>query len=298
MTLWLAQLVCLGLVVLDILARAWRIQLLVNGTSEHLGFGDAVAVNVIGDGASVATPMRLGGEPARFGVLLTSGVSLTGTLVASGYEALITWPLLIAAGAVLGLAFGAAWWTEAGPRLVSAVLMWWPWAIGIVLLSALTWVVVTRWRPWAGRDRWARPLEQAMGRWRGMPWARVAQSVPLTLVSIFARTAILPVLALSIPDPPAMGPVIVGSFALLFSQLILPTPAGAGAVEFGFLAGAAGSLGTDQFLVLSLWRFYTAGVGLLVGAWLVARRYGWAAVKGLLAARTPIDRPAERGPTD
>ena len=112
------------------------------------------------------------------------------------------------------------------------------------------------------------------------------------MVSILTRTAVLPVLALTIPDPPAWGPVILGSFVLLYSQLVLPTPSGVGAVEFGFLAGAAGSMGADHILVLALWRFYTTGIGLIAAGWLVIRLYGWGAVRRLLRAR------AEVGPGD
>ncbi len=297
MNWWLAQVICLGLVVVDLLARAWRIQLLVQGTGERLSVGDGLAVNLIGDGASAVTPLRLGGEPARIGVLLTSGVSLAGTVVASGYEILITWPVLIASALLIGWAYGSAWWVDVGPRVVDAVLVWWPWVAGIVLLSVLAWLAASWWKPRAGQARWIQSWNDALHRWRAMPWALVARSIPLTVVSIFARTAILPVLALTIPDPPALGSVVLGSFVLLFGQLVLPTPAGVGAVEFGFLAGAAGSLGADRVLVLTLWRFYTTGVGVVAAAWLVARRYGWGAVRQFLTVRSAGVEPGEPGST-
>ena len=59
----------------------------------------------------------------------------------------------------------------------------------------------------------------------------------MSFVNLATRVAILPVLALTLPNPPALALLIVGSFALLYGQLILPTPAGAGAVELGFLGG-------------------------------------------------------------
>lgn len=285
MNFWVAQIICVALVVADLWARAWRIQLLVRGTGERLSLRDGIGLNVVGDGASAATPLRLGGEPARIGVLLLSGVPAAATLVASGYEVLVTWPVLIGCGVILGWAFGAAWWDEAGPRFIDAVLVWWPWLIGILLLSGLVWLVARRWKPSAGDDRLRRLLREAVSQWRGMPWSVLILSVPATLVSILSRTAVLPVLALTIPDPPAWGPVIVGSFALLYSQLVLPTPSGVGAVEFGFLAGAAGSMGPQHLLVLALWRFYTAGIALIVGGWFVVRVYGWTAIRRLLRDR-------------
>ncbi|MBA2626785.1 MAG: hypothetical protein H0U85_02160 [Gemmatimonadales bacterium] len=80
----------------------------------------------------------------------------------------------------------------------------------------------------------------------------------------------------------------MGSFALLYVQLLLPTPSGAGAVELGFLGGAAGELGKGEGALLVAWRFYTNGVGLILGAWLAIRTYGWPAI------RRAISRAAER----
>ena len=103
----------------------------------------------------------------------------------------------------------------------------------------------------------------------------------MTLINLVTRVAILPVLALTLPDPPAMGPLAVGSFALLYSQLVLPTPSGAGAVELGFLGGAAGDLGSGEGWLLLAWRFYTNGVGVILGVILAVRIYGWPALRRL-----------------
>jgi uncharacterized membrane protein YbhN (UPF0104 family) len=96
------------------------------------------------------------------------------------------------------------------------------------------------------------------------------------------------VLALTLTSPPPMGPMILGSFALLYSQLVLPTPSGAGAVELGFLGGAAGDLGESQGWLLLAWRFYTNGVGVVLGVWLAAKIYGWPALRKL-ARPTPAE---------
>jgi uncharacterized membrane protein YbhN (UPF0104 family) len=116
-------------------------------------------------------------------------------------------------------------------------------------------------------------------------WPLVA-SIPLSLVNLVTRVAILPVLALTLANPPAMGPMMLGSFALLYSQLLLPTPSGAGAVELGFLGGAAGDLGSDQGWLLLAWRFYTNGVGVVLGVWLAAQIYGWPALRNLVRQST------------
>ena len=109
-------------------------------------------------------------------------------------------------------------------------------------------------------------------------WPLIA-SLPLSFVNVVTRIALLPVLALTLPDPPALPVLIVGSFALIYAQLVLPTPGGAGAVEFGFLGGAAGDLGTDGSQLQLAWRIYANGIGAALGICLAIRHYGWPAVK-------------------
>jgi uncharacterized membrane protein YbhN (UPF0104 family) len=62
---------------------------------------------------------------------------------------------------------------------------------------------------------------------------------------------------------------------------LLPTPSGAGAVELGFLGGAAGDLGAQDAWLLLAWRFYTNGIGVILGIVLASRIYGWPALRRL-----------------
>jgi len=127
-----------------------------------------------------------------------------------------------------------------------------------------------------------RPIRRALVYWRRMPrWPLIA-SIPMSFINLATRVAILPVLALTLPAPPDLGPLMVGSFALLYSQLVLPTPSGAGAVELGFLGGAAGDLGEGEGKLLFAWRLYTNGIGVILGIALAARIYGWAALRQLV----------------
>jgi uncharacterized membrane protein YbhN (UPF0104 family) len=58
-----------------------------------------------------------------------------------------------------------------------------------------------------------------------------------------------------------VGTVFVGSFALIYSQLLLPTPAGVGGVELGFVAGFAPMLsGAETASLLVTWRIYSLGI--------------------------------------
>ena len=73
--------------------------------------------------------------------------------------------------------------------------------------------------------------------------------------------------------------MLLGSFALLYSQLILPTPSGVGAVELGFMGGAAGNMGDEQGRILLIWRVYTTGIGVVIGLLIGIRLFGWQAIR-------------------
>lgn len=282
-----AHLLCVVLVVLDFVARAWRIQWIVHGLGHRLGFRDAFVLNAFGDAACALTPLRIGGEPARLVGMLRSKVPAVASFVAISVEVLAAWPVVIAVAAWLIWHYAPAWWAEAGPRLASTVVDSWPWLALVVAVSVVAYVYARRVAaPAAHHVR--RPIRRVRVYWRRLPVGILVATAPLSFLNVATRVAILPVLALTLPDPPSMGPLAVGSFALLYSQLILPTPSGAGAVELGFLGGAAGELGAAEGWILLLWRFYTNGVGVVLGLALAARWYGWGAVTAL--ARRWSDR--------
>ncbi|HXI21777.1 MAG TPA: hypothetical protein VNH46_11855, partial [Gemmatimonadales bacterium] len=119
---------------------------------------------------------------------------------------------------------------------------------------------------------------------RRMPLGALVAGGALSGYNILARTAVLPILAAALPDHPPIGVMLLGSFALLYSQLVLPTPAGAGAVDFGFLAGVAGNLGSAGPALLLAWRFYTVGLGALLGVALALHRFGWSVVRRVVTS--------------
>jgi len=276
-----AHLVCLGLVAADLLARAWRIQWIVRGLGHRMTVKDAFVLNAFGDAACALTPLRIGGEPARLAGMLRSDVPATAAFVGISFEVLAAWPVIIAAAGWLVWKYAPAWWLSAGPGLSAAAADAWPWLVLVLLLSLIAWGYGRRvGSPLARQLR--RPVRRILVYWRNMPSWPLLASVPLTLVNLVTRVAILPVLALTLTTPPALGPMTLGSFALLYSQLILPTPSGAGPVELGFLGGAAGDLGEGQGWLLLAWRFYTSGVGVLLGVFLAASIYGWPALRKLV----------------
>jgi uncharacterized membrane protein YbhN (UPF0104 family) len=276
-----AHLLCVGLVGADLLARAWRIQWIVQGLGHRVSLWDSFVLNAFGDAACALTPLRIGGEPARLAGMLRSRVPATAAFVAISLEVLAAWPVIIVAAGWLAWRFAPEGWLEAGPRLGAAAERAWPWVLVVVLASLLAWRVARKAVGSPAARQLRRPVKRARVYWRRMPrWPLVA-SVPLSFINLATRVAILPVLALTLPDPPPMGPLALGSFALLYSQLVLPTPSGAGAVELGFLGGAAGDLGSGEAWLLVAWRFYTNGVGVILGIVLAARVYGWPALRRL-----------------
>ncbi|MEO8089334.1 MAG: lysylphosphatidylglycerol synthase transmembrane domain-containing protein [Gemmatimonadales bacterium] len=276
--------VCLGLVALDFMVRAWRIQWIMKGLGSPLGFRDAFVVNAFGDAANALTPMRLGGEPARVAGMMHSGARLTAALVGITVEAVISRLVLIVVAAWLIWAYAPAWWVTAGPGLRNAAATAWPWIVLALIAGALLWRYTQRAVSPATR-RWRRPMRRVLVYLRRMPrWPLVA-SLFLSVIPMATRIAILPVLALTLSSPPPLGPAIFGSFALLYSQMVLPTPSGAGVVELGFLGGAAGPLGEGQGWILLAWRFYTNGLGVLVGVWLALSIYGWPVLRKVLRGK-------------
>jgi len=276
-----AHLICLALVAADLIARVWRIQWIVQGLGYRMTAKDTFTVNAFGDAACALTPLRIGGEPARLAGMLRSGVPASAAFIGISLEVLAAWPVIILVVAWLGWQYAPAWWITAGSRLTTAAGDGWPWVALVLLASLAAWLYVRRVASPVTRHV-ERPVRRALVYWRRMPWWPLAASVPLSLINLATRVAILPVLALTLPHPPALGPMLLGSFALLYSQLVLPTPSGAGAVELGFLGGAAGDLGNDQGWLLLSWRFYTSGVGVILGVWLAVQIYGWPVLRKLV----------------
>ena len=279
-----AHAICIGLVAADYVARAWRIKLLAQGVRYRLTFFDAMAVNTIGDAACSVSPLRIAGEPARLAVMLNSGVPATASFVAITYEVLAAWPVILLAAGVLLWRHAAEWWVAVGPELGQAAQDAWPWVVAITLLTLMVWLWVRRHLP-AASHHIRRPIRRILVHWRQMPWSILVLTAPLTFINLATRVAVLPVLASTLPDPPALGSLLVGSFALLYSQLVLPTPSGLGAIELGFMGGAAGNLGTAETGLLLSWRLYTTGVGVLLGIVTGLHRFGWKAMKAWLPVK-------------
>ena len=275
-----AHLLCLGCVAADLVARSFRIQWFLRGLGHPIRFRQACTINVFGEAGCTLTPMRVAGEPARLAGMLQAGVPATAAFVAIAVEVLAAWPVILFFAALLGWWFAPDWLVSAWPVLRSSVQSASGWVVAVLLATLLVgWLAARSIRTASHRVR--RPLRRLAVYWRRMPRWPILASIPCTVINLISRTAILPLLALTLPNPPPLGALILGSFGLLYSQLIIPTPAGLGAVDLGLLGGAAGELGDANTRVLLAWRFYTVGVGAMIGVGLALRIFGQAALKRL-----------------
>jgi uncharacterized membrane protein YbhN (UPF0104 family) len=203
-------------------------------------------------------------------------------------ETVQTWPVILSAGLALAALFGRAWWGTFAAGL-GAVLAHAQLALPLGVLSMVVagGLGAYAWRRVA-RLRVREPQPSQRARLRVAP-RQILVTAPLTLAAVGARVLILPVLALAFGATPPFGQTLLGSFALVHGQLLLPSPAGAGAVDLGVLAQTHGGQGTGALLVL--WRVYTTGLGLVLGAATAAATIG----RTLLRRRSTRSEHAERG---
>src|SRR5207302_1491993 len=106
----LLALLALGL---DVLVRAWRIQLALWTAGARLSFRDAVRLNLYGEAASTLTPNRLGGEPARFVGLTQSRLRPVTALVGLGVEVAAEWPVFALMAVGLAAYYVPGWESRA-----------------------------------------------------------------------------------------------------------------------------------------------------------------------------------------
>src|SRR5216117_3155027 len=236
----MSHLLALGLLGVDCLVRAWRIQLAVWTAGGRLSFNDAFRLNLYGEAASQLTPNRLGGEPARFLGLHEAGLRPVTAIVAIGVEVACEWPVFVlAAGAMV--AYYVPDWRDAARiwlrhhragELVTLEIT--------VLLILVTVYLLQR----LARSGFV--SHRVRRQWR-VAWAHVRRAPRWAL----------------------------GALALLHAPLIVPLPSGGGGLEVAFLNGFAGSFGARQVTLLLWWRFYTAILLTVFGVYALVRSVGY-----------------------
>ena len=255
----------LGLVLLDVIVRALRTRLLLPVTLSR-----AVAVNTCGDAVAALTPGRVGGDPIRYFGYVRAGAPTPAILATFGIEIVADAVVLVVVGILLSLLYPAAVReiVASSLRLARSPHAW---LVVVALVVALAGSVMLAHRLLPrGLSRLLVSLGEAWRHARARSPGALAVATILTLVSLIARGAVLPVLLASTPGLGA-GTVILASALLVYGQTLAPTPAGAGVVEIGFLVGLqripAGALPS----LILLWRTYTLALGVVAGTTLLLR---------------------------
>ena len=214
--------------------------------------------------------------------MLRSRVPAPAAFVAISLEVLAAWPVIVVASGWLAWQYAPEWWQEAGPRLSAAAATAWPWVAAVVVVSVLAWRWARRRVGSPAARQLRRPVRRAMVYWRRMPTWPLVASVPLSLINLATRVAILPVLALTLAQPPAAWGRSrwARSRCSTASSSCRRRPA-PGRSSSGFSAAPPAIWCRSEGWLLLAWRFYTNGIGVLLGVALAARIYGWPALRQL-----------------
>ena len=259
----------LCLLVAEALLRGVRTRLLLP-RGAGLSLWQAVEGNAYGEVASAVTPGRVGGEPARFFGYRRFGVDSLSAVVALAVERVIGWVLIGMVAVILVAALGGDGYRGA-IQLASGLGAVRKWLVPVIVLMAACAAVVL-WYHKRHRTTFKSGLAARVSlSFKELPKSHLLLAAAITLVSIVARTSILPILLIPMDIEVNMGAVILGSFTLIYSQLVLPTPSGAGGVELGFAAGFAVLPPAELAGLLITWRVYTLVLGAAFGGVLLLR---------------------------
>ena len=273
---------CVALVFVDIAARSLRIGIVLSAMGARIPRKDAWTLTMFGDAAAALTPWRMGGEPARAFGAVQGGTTTTTAVIGLGLESIVVYGVLALLGAGLGAAFGSEWAhaVRGGGAAVATPAVW----ITVALLVILAVLVLYR-MPAHIVDRAIAAVRDAVRQLRAAPRGELALLVILSLVSLAARVAILPLVAIAFHASVPLGVLIVASFGLVNGQVLMPTPSGAGAVE---LAAAAGVMGTRLHTgaILGAWRVYITVLPIAAGLAAAAWRYGRGSIMRVLWRRS------------
>ncbi|MBI1967204.1 MAG: flippase-like domain-containing protein [Gemmatimonadetes bacterium] len=279
----MTHLLALGLLAVDSVVRAWRIQLATWAAGGALSFRDAFRLNLYGEAASTLTPNRLGGEPARFLGLTAAGLRPVTALVAIGVEVASEWPVFILVTGALVVHYvpdwhdaARAWLSRHGAADLVVV------EIAALVVLIMLWLLQRLARSGMIRHRVRRQWRVALAHVRRAPWWVLGAGALLTVASAVARAFILPALVWGRLDAPPFGVMFFGALALIHASLVVPLPSGGGGIELTFLSGFAGDFGPGrQVTLLLLWRFYTVIVLTVLGIYVLVRTHGVKVAKEL-----------------
>jgi uncharacterized membrane protein YbhN (UPF0104 family) len=249
---------CILLVLLNLAVRTWRTQVIFFGLKHRVSFADVAAANLAGDAAAALTPLRFGGLPAQIAFFQRIGTTPMTSIPVLLVESILLYPVYAVLGAGLALSAGLEW-IELLQNAGSTATKMTQYVGGLFIVGWLIVLIARRAAP--GHSRMVgRSVRDGMQLVRGMGAATALRTVPLTVVDVFTRLALLPLLASAVPNAPPSDVLAIASFAMLYGQIAMPTPGGAGIVDLGLMGGMAGDLGNDAGEIVVWWRVYTAGL--------------------------------------
>ncbi|HET7565964.1 MAG TPA: lysylphosphatidylglycerol synthase transmembrane domain-containing protein [Gemmatimonadaceae bacterium] len=290
----LAHLVLLGVALLELSARGWKLKLSALTLRVPLRFGTAVRASVGGDFAAAITPARSGAEPARFLILSEAGMPRTDVILVVFAELFLEMLSLVIVVVVLAIVFKGS-----GAVLGSMIGLVGGYATFVIGLGVVG-VMLSRRNASGPPPTWASRLGLHAGRWRviqrslrqlkagiaGLKHARIQFAVMALLSSVahvMLRLATLPIIVYAYGVPRGsvpIAPLVLWPLALFYGGVVAPVPAGGGFIEVAFKATLGGTI-PGRFLggALIWWRFYTFYLFLILGA-LVAGNTVLRAVRG------------------
>jgi uncharacterized protein (TIRG00374 family) len=273
-----AHLLALLAVVVEVLARSFKIRWSARAAGIHLKLSTAARTCLGGDFAAAITPARSGAEPARFFVLSEAGLPSSSVLVILYAELFLEVFSLAAVVFCVALVF-----RHAGAVLVTLVSVVGAYASVIIGLGALA-LFLSRRNANGPPPRWAKRLRLHAGRWRTIQRAlrklrttvdsveRIHRKAAIaaflaSFVHVAIRLTVLPALVLTSVASAPLAPLALWPLGFLYGAAVVPAPGGGGAVEMAFRA-ALGHAIPGQLFAASLiwWRFYTFYIYIVLGA--------------------------------
>jgi uncharacterized protein (TIRG00374 family) len=275
--LW-GHVACLVSASLEVLTRSIKIRL--SGAAVHipLTLRTALRVSLGGDFGGSITPSRSGGEPARYLVLREAALPVADALVILFLELALEVLSLAALAVILSVALGGS--ASAMRGLVGMVGAYSTLVIaaGIIGVTAArrwsdgpapAWMHrfdVTDHR-WHAIQRSLRHLRDNMGKLRRARWWVLGSALAFSIVHVFMRLLILPIVVYALGVRAPIGPLLVWPLAIMYGGNAAPAPAGGGIIEFAFRGALDSYIPARIFgAALLWWRVYTFYILLVAGA--------------------------------
>jgi uncharacterized membrane protein YbhN (UPF0104 family) len=270
-----------GAFLLELLSRAWKIQLSARALRVPLSFGAALRTCLGGDFGAAVTPARSGAEPARYLVLAEARVPAAGRLLILFAELVLEMLSLVAVAVGLAILFrggGRALLGLEGFVGAYAAFVLGVGALGLLLARRNASGPPPRWAAWIGAGRWRgvqrslRSLRTSVDAVRGARGGIMTLAFLASVVHVVARVLILPGLllgagALEAPTRATLAPLVLWPLALQYGGVVAPVPGGGGVIETAFAAALGGVIPARVFgASLIWWRVYTFYAYVVLGA--------------------------------